>query len=204
MKVYDELIQGTDEWFSVRSGKFTASKDFQQLVTGKTDTYRKLIRKKAAERITGQVVQSEYSNANMQRGNELEAQAIEAFELQTSKTIQKIGFVENSEWAGASPDGLIGDTEGIEIKCKDVHTHLDCFVDGYDTAYKWQIQGNLFITGRKSWYFASYNPYYAHVNKHLYIEKIQRDEVMIDKIEEKILQGTKDVLAMMKVIAPIK
>lgn len=203
MKVYSDLVQGTDEWFVVRSGKFTASTDFQQLVTGRPDTYKKLIRKKAAERITGQVVLSEYSNANMQRGNELEEQAIEAFELQTSQTIQKIGFIEGSSWFGASPDGLVGEDAGIEIKCRDIHTHLDCFVDGYDKSYKWQIQGNLYVSKRKSWYFVSYNPYYAHINKHLYVEKVARDETMIDQIEEKILQGAKDVKAMIKVIAPI-
>jgi hypothetical protein len=204
LKIYEELEQGTPEWLAVRSGKFTASKDFQQLVTGKPETLQKLIRLKAAERITGQLVASTYTNVNMERGKELEASAIEAFEMQTGLAVQRVGFVELSEWAGCSPDGLIGDDAGIEIKSRDIHTHLDCFIDGYDTAYKWQIQGNLYVTGRKRWYFVSYNPFYSHLGKHLFIAKIERDEAIISQIASGIEKGILQVQAVAKIISSQK
>lgn len=193
MKLYNDIEQGTDEWLRLRAGKFTASLDFQQLVSGRADTYRKLIRKKSAEKITGQLITTNYSNSNIERGNELEDQAVEAFEMQTGLIVSRVGFAELSEWVGSSPDGLIGDDCGIEIKCKDIHTHLDCFIDGYDKSYNYQIQGNMFVTGRKSWWFVSYNPHYVHINKHLYFELIQRDEAMINKILEGTKKGIEDV-----------
>lgn len=204
MKIYDEIEQGTDEWFKLRAGRFTASTDMQQLVTGKKDTYSKLIIKKASEKITGQLVTSNYTNSNMERGNELEAQAVEAFQLETGLVIDRVGFVELDEWAGCSPDGLIGKDSGIEIKCKDIHTHLNCFIDGWDSSYKWQIQGAMMVTGRLSWFFVSYNPYYAHLGKHLFIKKIDRDNEMIAQIKKGIENGVRDVKEIIKKIEVTK
>jgi len=193
MKIYAELEQGTPEWFAVRCGKFTASKDFQQLVTGKPDTYTKLIRRKLAEKITGKLVASDYTNVNMERGNLLEQAARDAFEWHTGLAVQQVGFVEGDEWYGASPDGLIGDDAGLEIKCRDIHTHLDCWIDGWDKSYKWQIQGNLWVTQREHWYFASYNPAYDHIGKGLFVEKIERDEAAINQIEMAVIKAMGDV-----------
>ncbi|OPY04837.1 MAG: YqaJ-like viral recombinase domain protein [Syntrophaceae bacterium PtaB.Bin038] len=199
MKVYNQIIQGTPEWYAVRSGKFTASEDFQQLVTGRKDTVDKLIRKKAAERITGQCVLSDYTNAAMERGRLLEQEAVDLFEMSEGLAVQRVGFIEGSDWHGASPDGLIGDNAGIEIKSRDIHTHLACFLEGYDKAYKWQIQGNLYVAEREFWYFVSYNPHYAHIGKHLYIEKIPRDEALIAQIKAGIEQGMDAVTKVMRV-----
>jgi hypothetical protein len=199
MQIHSDIAQGTPEWDTLRCGRFTASVDFQQLVTGRTETYKKLIRKKAAERISGQLVQSEYSNANMARGNALEAEAREAFELETGRAVSQVGFCELNEWVGASPDGLVGEDAGIEIKCKDVHTHLDCFIDGRDKSYDWQIQGNLWVTGRKQWYFVSYNPHYAHLGKHLFIDVVQRDEDKIAQIAAGVEKGIADVKKLLEV-----
>lgn len=201
MKIHD-LEQNTPEWELLRAGRFTASLDFQQLVTGRKDTFDKLIRKKAAERLTGQVVMSNYTNGSMERGKELEQSAIEAFEIETGLSVQRVGFCEGSDWYGASPDGLIGEDAGIEIKCKDVHTHLNCFLDGWDKSYKFQIQGNLYVTGRKVWYFVSFNPFYSPFGKHLFVEKIYRDEVIIKQIEAAIDNGSAAVQAIMKTIKP--
>ncbi len=204
MKVYDELIQGTDEWLRVRAGKFTASKDFQQLVSGRADTYQKLIRLKAAEKITGQLKLNDFTNGHIERGKELEQEAREAFEMEAGLSIRQVGFVENDEWSGASPDGFIGDDMGIEIKCRDIDTHLECFLSGYDKSYKYQIQGNLWVTGRKQWYFVSYNPYYAHIGKHLYKEIIERDESLISQIENGVKKGIDDVKRMIKLMEGLK
>ncbi len=200
MKIYDTLEQGTPEWNAIRAGKFTASVDFQQLVTGRDDTKKKLIRKKVAEYITGQPVLNEYTNGNIQRGKELEAQAREAFEMATGLAVRQVGFIEGSEWHGASPDGLIGEDGGIEIKSRDVHTHLDCFLDGFDKSYQWQIQGNLWVSERKLWYFVSYNPHYARFNKHLFIQKIQRDEVAISQIKAAVEIAVKQVKTLAEIV----
>ncbi len=200
--IIHKFEQNTPEWHAIRIGKFTASLDFQQLVTGKPEVFKKLVRKKAAERITGQEVVAKYSNKDMERGKELEESAIEAFEMEKGLSVDRVGFIEGSNWHGVSPDGLVGADAGIEIKAKDIHTHLDCFFDGYDKSYKWQIQGNLFVAERDHWWFVSYNPHYAHIGKHLYIEKIQRDEAVIEQIRQGIERGKLAAIAAAKVMTP--
>ena len=197
MIIHNDIDQKSDEWLKLRAGKFTASKDFQQVVTGKKDTYKRLTRLKAAEKLTGALCLSDYKNEHIERGNKLEDLAIKEFEVMNDIIVKRVGFVELNEWVGCSPDGLIGDDGGIEIKCKDIHTHLDCWIDGYDTKYKYQIQGNLWVTNRKYWYFVSYNPHYINIDKHLYIEKIERDEELIESIKnntEKAIEDVKQII----------
>lgn len=204
MIIHRDIIQGTPEWDIIRTGKLTASVDYQQLVTGRKDTYTKLIRKKAAERITGRRPEEKYDNSHMIRGRELETEAIAVFELETGLMVERVGFIEGSEYYGCSPDGLIGNDGGLEVKCKDIHTHLDCFLDGYDKTYKWQIQGNLYVSERKWWIFASYNPHYAHIGKQLYTERIERDEEAISQIVAGIKKGIEDIKSVAMVMTTNK
>jgi hypothetical protein len=148
--------QGSQEWQDLRLGRFTAT-DFATLANGKKATIDNLILKKAAEIVTGKKAYSDFYNKHMERGNELEAEAREAFELERLVSVEQVGFIEVNEFIGCSPDGLVGDYSGIEIKCKDNHTHLKTLLKG-DNSYKWQIVGNMWCTGRKEWEFYCYNP----------------------------------------------
>ena len=178
--IIHEMEQGSPEWFAVKLGKYSAT-DFQTLANGRKDTIAKLIEKKAAEILTGRRMET-FKNSHMERGLELEAEARVEYEFFSGNEVKEVGFVEMNEFIGCSPDGLIGDNGGVEFKSKDDNTHLHCLLFG-DTSYKWQLYGNMWVTGRSWWDFVSYNPHFP-VDKQLYINRWERDEEMIKKISD--------------------
>lgn len=192
MKIHD-MPQRSDDWFQVKLGKFSAT-DFATVANGKSQTKRNLELKKAAEIITGHYDAKTYRNFHMDRGVEFEDEARMAFELETGLSVDEVGFVEMDEFTGVSPDGLIGDHAGIEIKCKDTHTHLSCLLSG-DNAYKWQIQGSLYVTGRNVWYFASYSPFFD-INDRLYIKEHKPDMECFETLESGLSDSISNVQAL--------
>jgi putative phage-type endonuclease len=160
-----DMEQLSAEWFAARLGKFTASRasylmDFKK--NGDDGAARtRYIRELAVERLTGKPIQSADSFA-MRRGRELEPQAVDAYTLATGNVVDFVGFVENPDYpnAGASPDGLIGDDGGLEVKCPlDASKHLMALIEGsHAEEYRWQVQFQLMITGRAWWDIVSYHP----------------------------------------------
>lgn len=156
MKIHN-LQQGTDEWFDVRKGKMTASNAYTISVAGKgLDTYVKTI---VADIFASQKEES-YKSKAMERGNELEAQARSIYELSNDVDIEEVGFIEYSEFVGCSPDGLINDDGGIEIKCINNKDYFQLLLDEEkpDVSHIWQVQMCLMLTGRKWWDLVYYNP----------------------------------------------
>lgn len=182
MIIHDEFEQRTEEWEKIRIGKFTGT-DFQTVANGKKDTIETLCYKKASEIITGKKSYDSFSNRHTERGIEKEDEAREMFQLETGLLVKTVGFIERDIFSGVSPDGLIGDNSGIEIKCKDYHTHLYTLLNG-DNSYMWQIQGNMFISNRESWYFCSYNEDFP-IDKRIYI----CEHKLIQEKQEKIKTG---------------
>jgi len=70
MKIYEDIIQRTDEWFQLKLGKFSGT-DFATVANGRKDTIETLCYKKAAEIITGQRATTKYTSSDMERGMSL-------------------------------------------------------------------------------------------------------------------------------------
>lgn len=157
-----EHEQRSEEWYKARCGIPTAS-EFDKIVTTKGEqskSRKAYMYRLAGERITGKQEES-YQNAAMQRGIELEPEAISFYEVVTDKQVQKCGFCvsEGKYQYGCSPDGLVGDDGGIELKCPIISTHVGYLIDNkLPTDYIQQVQGELFVTGREWWDFISYYP----------------------------------------------
>lgn len=178
MKIID-CIQGSDEWFAARLGKATAS-CFSEVLNKKTGRGTYMI-KLAAERLTG-LPQDSYSNAVMERGKEVEPEARECYEVIYHEKVVQVGFVELNEWIGASPDGLIGDEGLAELKCPNTTTHISYILkDKMPAKYIPQVQGQLWVTGRKWCDFISYDPRLS--SRPLWSVRIQRDEEYIRNLE---------------------
>lgn len=158
MTIIHEMKQGTPEWHAIRKGKLTASHAQEIGNMGKgLDTY--IYEVLAAEYSSGEV--DFYTNKQMERGVELEGAARAMFELENDCVVEEVGFIEYNEFIGCSPDGLIGQDGGVEIKCHADVGHFKMILGGsgeIDTKYIWQIQMNLLITGRKWWKYVAYNP----------------------------------------------
>jgi len=183
--------QGTQEWLDARLGRPSASQ-FSKLVTtaGKpsasADDY---ISEMIAERITGER-EPIYVNEWMQRGTELEPRARETYEFMYDVDVQEVGFIlDDSGEFGCSPDGLIGEDGGVEFKCPAPKNHIAWSRKGKCPSKHYaQVQGCLYITGRKWWDFMSYHP-----DMKPFIVRVERDEEFIAKLAEQISLAVEEI-----------
>jgi len=178
--------QRTEQWFFDRSGKFTGSRFIDLLSDPTTKAYKDLIKTIVGDRLSGQYQDKGIDSKSLKHGREMEPYAVEEYELQTGLLVSPAAFIKHSliPFVGASPDGLIGLDGGLEIKCpwnRDIH--LARFVDGMEADHLPQVQGCMWVTGRKWWDFVSFD---SRVLPHLrfYRQRIYRDEEYIAKLEK--------------------
>jgi len=145
-----------------RLGKLTASclgDAFAQTKSGWSTSRRNLRLRLVLERLTGRSQESGYTNAAMERGTILEPDARAAYEVESGLLVDEVGFVMHDELpTGGSPDGLIGDDGGLEVKCPGAAAHLDYLKGAMPNDYRLQVIHSLWLTGRAWWDFASFNP----------------------------------------------
>lgn len=162
MRIIDDIAQGSDAWKTLRIGRPTAS-EFKNILTPgfklrTGDMFKSYVYAKAAEAFSGKV-QRDSGSWQMDNGTMLEPEARAWFEFEHGQDIRLTAFVESKDGrCGCSPDGLIGDDGGIEIKCPMLQTHIGYLDEGVlPDAYALQVHGSMFVTGRKWWKFLSYN-----------------------------------------------
>lgn len=183
------MQQGTTEWLAARAGKATASR-FRDILakikTGEAADRRNYRAELVCERLTGKADAS-YTNAAMVWGTEHEPFARIAYIATTGAVVDEVGFIQHSTiMAGASPDGLIGDEGGLEIKCPNKATHLAALrAKKMPPEHMPQVQGAMWITGRKWWDFVSYHPEFPDALQ-LFITRIERDEEYISALEKEV------------------
>jgi putative phage-type endonuclease len=176
-----KVAQNTEDWLNLRQGKFTAS-TFKALMSDKnTATYKNEVYRVAFEIATGESPES-FSNEFMDRGHELEPFARKEYELQKFNDIEDGGFFELNKYVGASPDGLVGKDGLVEIKCPKYSTMITYILNGkLPTEYKWQVQGQLYVTGRKWCDFMGYHPKLKSI-----IVRVEPDPEMIELLETEL------------------
>ena len=178
----DQNEQGSPEWLASRLGIPSASM-FAKLVTTKgiwsasADAY---INQLVAERLTGER-EEVFQSHHMLRGTDLEPDARDLYSLMSDAEVTEVGFcLHDTLSAGCSPDGLIGDDGGLEIKCPAPSTHVEYLRGGVlPSKYKQQVMGCLWITGREWWDFVSYHPTMKPL-----IVRVERDEEYIAALEK--------------------
>ena len=187
IKIYKDIPQRSEEWYTLRSAKLTASNASTIMANGKgLETY---VYSLMADYYSN-AEKEHYMNSDMQRGVELEPEAKIEFQFYTGLEVEEVCFVELNDYCGVSPDGLVGDDALIEVKCPNDQIYFKLLIDGkIKPEYIAQIQMQLFVTNRKKCYFVSYNPNFT--DKTLFIKVIERDEKMIAKIQKGIEDGTK-------------
>jgi putative phage-type endonuclease len=184
------MEQRSDEWFAARLGKVTASRvsDIMAKTKSGYSTSRKnYMAELLCERMTGRKEEG-FESPAMKWGTETEPLARMAFELETGLLVEEVGLVDHATipMFAASPDGLIGSDQGLEIKCPNTATHLETLLNGtIKSEYIIQMQVAMACTGRKNWYFASFDPRLpAHLQ--LFIKSIPRDDDQIAEIESEV------------------
>lgn len=181
MKILN-LEQGSDEWFSARLGVPTASR-FKDIITptkgDKSASYKAYMYELIAERLTKDR-ENFFKSEWMERGNEIEPLARASYEFMYEVEIQQVGMIFNDEMTiGISPDGLIDDVGGLEIKCPKPSTIVKYMLDGgLPLEYKPQVMGSLMVSGREWWDFLAFHPLMD-----FYQIRVYRDEEYIKKME---------------------
>jgi hypothetical protein len=160
------LIQGSEDWQNVRIGRFTASTVHNIIYSKKpTKTFETHVFEKVTETIYKQPT-FVYENQAMQWGSDHEVVALIEYQKKNSVFCQSVGFVPLGDDAGCSPDKLVGEKGGIEVKCP--HTQINhikhCTIRSANDLlnikkdYYWQIQMCLLCTDRAWWDFVSFDP----------------------------------------------
>ena len=193
-----ECSQGTSEWFNARAGACTASMFSTVRDTLKSGPnkggYKKAAEdyafKLAIERISGEALQGEqFETFSMRRGHELEPDARALHSFKIGQDVQTAGIVRTTDGKfGASVDGLIGDDGISEYKCFVAPEKLrSILIDGDIGDVTNQVQGGLWLTGRKWCDFALYCPALACIDQELTVKRVYRDDDYIEAMERDLL-----------------
>lgn len=178
-----DVLQGSPEWHAARLGLPTASQ-FDRILTPKT---RKLaagadgyMHELLAEWLTGEAMGPE-SRLFIERGTGLEASAVAWYEFQKDIETDAVGVcLRDDGRVACSPDRLIADDGGLEIKCPSATVHVANMLTMGEKHYA-QVQGGMWITGRSWWDLVSYHPEMPSAIVH-----VTRDDEFIGALAEAV------------------
>jgi hypothetical protein len=189
---YYDIIQGTDEWLDLRSGKVTASVGSTLWVDGKLENgfgagAMTLLSKIVEERLTGTKREGFGGSKATEFGHINEPNARLHYERETFQSVKEVGFIGLGDWVGSSPDGLVGDIGGVEIKCLPTQ-HIDVIETGTCKDHKKfvaQCMFNLYVSRREWWDLVYYHP---HFPKHLQMKvfRVFPDDILFAKYRKRI------------------
>jgi len=108
----------------------------------------------------------------MGQGNIIESIAIPWYSFQFDTEVKRVGFCLSDDGrCGCSPDGLIGEDGGLEIKAPQPPTHLKYLLrNEVPPEYLVQVHFSLFVTQRPVWTFVSFSRQFPAL-----VVKLERD-----------------------------
>lgn len=143
----------------------------------------------AIERISGKPYGIPAKTWLLDRGHELEAAARWRYEARAlDKHVTESGICIDDDGVFAySSDGLVGDDGLIEIKCPIDSTKIRTMWQTGDTSeYDCQMQGGMWLTGRRWCDFIMYSPDLAACGADMYVKRIERNDEFIDAMVLKL------------------
>jgi putative phage-type endonuclease len=193
-----EMEQRTDEWFTARLGKVTASSLHKVLAKTKTGygaDRGNYMTQLVLERVTGTKADF-YTNASMQWGIDQEPFARAAYEATKGVMVEEIAFVPHPtiEMSGASPDGLVGDDGMVEIKCPDSKTMLECWLSDnpVESKYMAQMQWQMRCADRNWCDYVVFDPRMPP-KAQLFVDRVERDDEWIAATEIEVVKFLAEV-----------
>ena len=198
------LKQRSTAWRLKRVGVVTAS-DMWKIMTppqskadkeagkwgGTATTYMKEKRAELITGVPGDTFHSQPTRWGIEHEEAAREQAIPLIAERFGKTVERpegrYAFILHPTEAniGCSPDGIIGDDALLELKCPwNPVNHIDAVADGeMPEKHIEQVQGSLWITGRRWYVFASFDPRVERSGMDpLFICRVERDEHYIQKV----------------------
>lgn len=190
--IFIQAAQGTEEWHAARAGVITASKfrdavtlTAKSLSTAKRELYAAQV---AIERISKEPCGEVFNSWQMKRGQEIEPDARFSYEVETGNVATESGVVlTDDRLFGYSTDGFVGDDGMIEIKSLvGAEIVIEMWANEDMSEYMHQMQGGMWITGRRWCDFVMFCPQLASVGKSLFCRRVMRDDAFIDAMVESL------------------
>lgn len=211
------ILQNTPEWLEARAGKITASRFCDvmafdeggelyksgpkkgqpkpaRVLKARTDYIGEIV----AELLTGAPMPQARARA-MDWGHDVEAAARDAYSAHTGELVSLGGFLihPSHPFIGCSPDGLVGDDGGLQIKCPaNPSVHIETLRAGMPAEHIHQVQGELWVSGRQWWDFVSFDPRMPP-NLRLYTQRVLPDPAYIARLEAACLSLWGEVQGLM-------
>jgi len=193
-----ECEQNTESWHKARCGRCTGSRIADVMAKSKSKDKNGNLLPSAmratymgeliAERLSGFQPMDGYKSPAMKWGSDNEDAACSLYAFMYDAEPIKVGFVLHPEldWAGASPDRLVGDKGCLQVKCPNSSTHADSLLGApVDSKYMKQMQFEMLCAEREFCDFVSYDPRYP-AEMQLWVKRVMRDEAMIKEIEREV------------------
>ncbi len=204
--------QGTEGWFADRLGKVTASRLSDVLAktkTGYSASRNNYMTQLVLETITQSRAES-YTNLAMAWGTEQEPFARAAYEAKTGQMVEEVGFLPHPTiaLAGASPDGLVGDSGMVEIKCPSTSTALECWLtqsqggNAVDSKYFAQMQWQMRCADRSWCDYVVFDPRMP-AKAQLFVTRVERDEEWLKNAEEEVTKFLVEMQAKVETLKTI-
>lgn len=146
-----------EDWEKARLGKITGSK--LKSIISKKGGFNQGFYQLIADKIA---LPADEENP-MDRGVRLEEEAIRFFEKETGKKVDNslvLWISDKSEDIAISPDGVIGKTEAVEVKCLNSALHIESLLtQQIPSQYNEQVLQYFIVNPKlKTLYFAFYDP----------------------------------------------
>ena len=168
--------QGSAAWLTMKLGVVSGSNASKVVAKKDSETRLTYLCDLVAEICTGVIEEQNFKQ--MEWGKAHEDAARSHYEFSTDQKIQEVLFVfkDSSFREGCSPDGLLSNGRGAEIKCPwDSANYVKFLVaDKIKTEWQWQNQFNMRITDATHWDFVQYDP--RMKKQPMKILTIERDE----------------------------
>ena len=167
--IVHNVKQGEEDWLYLRLGIPTAS-CFDEILTPKelslSKSSKKYMHRLLAEWMYGAPIEAPKPSPWMERGTQLEPEAIRYYEMDRDVETTEVGFVTTDDgMIGASPDRLVGDDGVLEQKCPSLEFHVGYLLDPQSLVdqYRLQVQGQLWVCQREWADIQSYYPGFPSV-----------------------------------------
>ena len=163
VRVYRDVVQGSEEWFALRLGLLTAS-EMKYAITptlkvANNDKTRAHVYELLAQRIT-KFIEPHFVSDDMSRGWEDEVMARYEYSVKVAP-VEEVGFITNDEWGfklGYSPDGLVGEDGLIECKSRRQKYQVETIISrDMPSDFLIQVQAGMLIAKRQWLDFISYS-----------------------------------------------
>jgi hypothetical protein len=188
MLQYINEPQNSEAWLKARMGMPTASAFSKILAKGEDKVRRTYLMTLACERLTGRPDPGWGGNEHTERGHAMEGEARDMYAFQAAADLTEVGFITDGK-KGCSPDRLIGEDGGLEIKTALPHILGEILLKNeVPTTHTAQVQGSMWVCKRQWWDVAIY-----FTGMPIFIKRVHRDEAYIQTLATEVDKFTADL-----------